>query len=44
MSSVQKDAVLQCRDVKIRFRDAGSELEVLHGIDLVVQKGEFGLM
>ena len=42
MSNVhQKDAVLQCQDVKIRFRDADTELEVLHGIDLVVQKGEF---
>ena len=38
---VQKDAVLQCQNVKIRFRDADAELEVLHGIDLTVQKGEF---
>lgn len=37
----QKNRVLQCCDIKIRFRDAGAELEVLHGIDLNVHSGEF---
>lgn len=34
-------SVLECQNIKIRFRDAGHELEVLHGIDLQVQPGEF---
>ncbi len=33
--------VMQCKDVKIRFADAGQQLEVLHGINLDVVAGDF---
>lgn len=41
MNDQHKGAVLCCQGVKIRFRDADTELEVLHGIDLSVYGGEF---
>lgn len=34
-------SVIECRDVKIRFNDAGDEIEILNGIDLDVLRGNF---
>ena len=40
MSSTPGDAVLEVRDLKKTFEEAGRSLEVLRGIDLVVSSGD----